>query len=62
MFGNARPERHQNNITMARMVLDATNPLAKNIDIVPCDISIDCQKASSARSPNTSASTSGASG
>ena len=52
----------QNNITNARTVMLATRPLAKNIDIVPCDISIDWRKASSARSPNTSASTSGANG
>jgi len=43
-------------------VIDPTSPLAKKMRTSPCDISIDWRKESSARSPSTSASTSGARG
>ena len=49
-------------MTIASVEILPTSPFDQRIDRLPCDISIDWRKASSALFPSTSASTSGASG
>src|SRR6185369_2712659 len=58
----SRDSSGQNSRNRARPVIEPTSALEKNTDSSPCDASIACRNAASARSPSTMASTSGASG